>query len=86
MGRKGGATSGDTKKRAAVARVEHLAAGLTPAQAFLAGARWQTKRLVNGIARRKFIEGYDAGWDACRDHYHLPPSARKPPLRSRSSV
>ena len=86
MGKKGGSTSGDVKKRAAVARVEALAQGLTPAQAFLAGARWQTRRLVNGIARRKWAEGYDAGWDACRDHYHLPPSARKPPRRSHSSA
>lgn len=76
MGTKGGSVSGRTKrdklKAALGTQVDHL----TPLAAFLAGARWQTRRLGSGLARRKFTAGFQAGWDACLAQFGLEASPR----------
>lgn len=76
MGKKGGSTSGHTKRMKLLAALGDQVSHLTPLAAFLAGARWQTRRLGSGLGRRKFTEGYQAGWDACVEQFGLDASPR----------
>ena len=76
MGKKGGNLSGHAKRLKLHAALGEQVSHLTPLAAFLAGARWQTRRLGSGLARRKFTEGYQAGWDACLEQFGLDASPR----------
>ena len=77
MGKKGGSLSGERKKQALKAALAGKIGHLPPVEAFLEGARWQTRRLTNGIARRKKTEGFQQGWDACLEAYGLCNSPRE---------
>lgn len=76
MGQKGGSTSGKRKRDKLKAALGEQVDHLTPKAAFLAGARWQTKRLGSALARRKFTEGYQRGWDACAEQFGLDVAPR----------
>ena len=75
-GKKGGALSGAKKRQTLKDALGEKVKDLTPAAAFLAGARWQTVRLNSGIGRRQFRRGYEAGWDACIKQFGLDAAPR----------
>lgn len=76
IGAKGGQTSVSRRQQRVRARLADDVAGLSPIEAFLAGARWQTKRLISGLAKRKLKEGWTRGWEAAIDHFGLACSPR----------
>lgn len=64
-----GKTGGDRRAKAEQARkvveLKALAEGLSPWEAFRAGAKWQLKRMNDAYGKRMYRKGYSDGWDAC---------------------
>lgn len=82
MGQAGGTQRAKAEQQRKRDQLKALSEGLTPWEAFKAGAKWQIKRLQDAYGKRMYRKGYSDGWDACThamdgtSAYHSGPSHR----------